>query len=195
MMKEKWVIVVGSSRMNQNTSLLCEYIQSALESVDISTSMYQLNHENIRTCNGCETCLRTGKCAINDEWTPILEEIYKSDGVVLASPSYHNNVSAQMKAFIDRAFQIETFREFHEEYRQKQRAIVLGVCKGQQKEAMGVTVNSMIDSLKQMAFEVIDDIEYYNTIEYPVEKNILIKDIISDRIVSAIEGEGQKYSH
>lgn len=43
------------------------------------------------------------KCAINDDMTNrLIPDLEESDGVVLGSPVYFNNVSAQLKAFMDR---------------------------------------------------------------------------------------------
>ena len=57
---------------------------------------------SIGFCDACEICNRNGTCHIPDDFSGVLEQIREADGVVLGSPVYVDNVSAQMKAFIDR---------------------------------------------------------------------------------------------
>jgi multimeric flavodoxin WrbA len=57
---------------------------------------------------GCQACMacKTGleHCAVEDELSPVLEAVAEADGLVLASPVYFSDVSAQAKAFIDRCY-------------------------------------------------------------------------------------------
>ena len=41
-------------------------------------------------------------CKFKDALTPVLEEIAQADGLVLGSPNYFGEVSAQMRAFLER---------------------------------------------------------------------------------------------
>jgi multimeric flavodoxin WrbA len=50
----------------------------------------------------CKTKL--DRCALEDDLTGVLEAVRESDILVLASPVYYWEVSAQMKAFLDRTF-------------------------------------------------------------------------------------------
>jgi len=43
-----------------------------------------------------------GYCAANDDLTPVLNKIYKSDGLILGSPVYLGDVSAMMRALLER---------------------------------------------------------------------------------------------
>jgi len=56
----------------------------------------------IAPCNGCGGCERTGRCVIEDEMQRIYNQIDDADIIVLASPIYFYNVTAQCKALIDR---------------------------------------------------------------------------------------------
>ena len=47
-----------------------------------------------------------------DDATRVLDQVYAADGLNLASPVYYENVSSQMKAFIDR----NVFRYYHDEW-------------------------------------------------------------------------------
>jgi multimeric flavodoxin WrbA len=57
----------------------------------------------INYCKGCYKCLEAKKCCQNDDMAILLDAIMKSDIIVLASPSYWGDITAQMKTFIDRS--------------------------------------------------------------------------------------------
>jgi multimeric flavodoxin WrbA len=57
---------------------------------------------SIGFCDACEGCGKSGKCHIPDDFPGVLDQIMEADGIVLGSPVYVDNISAQMKALIDR---------------------------------------------------------------------------------------------
>nr|MBP9009407.1 flavodoxin family protein [Methanospirillum sp.] len=59
------------------------------------------NYE-IEYCKACDTCYKTGSCVLMDEFPDIYEVILESDGIILSSPNYINNVTAKMKTLLDR---------------------------------------------------------------------------------------------
>ena len=63
-----------------------------------------LSDVNFQTCKGCFACISKGEslCPLKDEKESIEREILKSDGIILSSPGYAQNVSSLMKNFIDR---------------------------------------------------------------------------------------------
>jgi len=61
-----------------------------------------LNGLTYKGCQGCFPCSAKGCCIVKDELTPVLEELRKADGWVLASPIYYDSISGQMKTFFDR---------------------------------------------------------------------------------------------
>ena len=67
---------------------------------------FLLTKLTINPCKSCYTCQKTGRCVINDDYPKIREAMIKADGLVLASPNYISNVSANIKALLDRSFSI-----------------------------------------------------------------------------------------
>jgi multimeric flavodoxin WrbA len=57
-------------------------------------------------CTACETCHATGQCVHHDEAARLIDRLMKADGIVLGSPNYFRNVTAPMKAFLDRMSRI-----------------------------------------------------------------------------------------
>ena len=75
---------------------------AASKSSGVETKLIRLSDYSLAPCNGCMACFATGNCAIKDDWQKLYNEITEADGIVLASPSYFQGVTAQMKIFIDR---------------------------------------------------------------------------------------------
>jgi multimeric flavodoxin WrbA len=67
---------------------------------------FLLTNLTISPCKGCHTCQKTGQCIINDDYQKVSEAMLKADGLVIASPNYISNVSASIKALLDRSFSI-----------------------------------------------------------------------------------------
>jgi len=61
-----------------------------------------LDNCRINFCKGCKQCETDLRCVQKDDMDRIIENIKNADLLVLASPSYWGDVTAQMKVFIDR---------------------------------------------------------------------------------------------
>ena len=96
----------GSARKNGNTAILIREVFSGLKDEGIATEMVQLAGKTIRGCTACGKCFenRDNRCAIdNDFANECIEKIVEADGIILASPTYFADVTAEIKALIDRA--------------------------------------------------------------------------------------------
>jgi len=96
----------GSARKNGNTAILIREVFSGLEDEGIATEMVQLAGKTIRGCTACGKCFenRDKRCAIdNDFANECIEKMVEADGIILASPTYFADVTAEIKTLIDRA--------------------------------------------------------------------------------------------
>ena len=77
---------------------------------EVETQLIYLSDYNISGCTGCEGCKHTYKCVIMDECRkyPL---IMNSDAIILGSPTYFYNITAEMKAFIERLYCFQVFAE------------------------------------------------------------------------------------
>ena len=66
------------------------------------TELLNLVDYELKPCEGCKTCFNTKKCVIEDDVEKIYQKIVEADGVIIGSPVYFYNVTAQTKLFIDR---------------------------------------------------------------------------------------------
>ena len=57
----------------------------------------------VEYCTGCASCYRTGGCHIKDDYLALREKLLSADGIILSSPNYIMNITAQLKTFLDRS--------------------------------------------------------------------------------------------
>ncbi|MEW6719056.1 MAG: flavodoxin family protein [Thermodesulfobacteriota bacterium] len=100
------VAINGSARENGNTALLLGHVLAELSKEGIRTGMLQLSGKQIRGCAACMKCFerRDRRCAIaGDAANECIEKMDAADGILLGSPTYFTDVTAEMKALIERA--------------------------------------------------------------------------------------------
>jgi multimeric flavodoxin WrbA len=106
------VAVVGSPRGRSNTGALVAAALEELESAGAACETLSLRDLTIAPCLAHDACADYAACPLHDDAADVLERVYAADCVVLGTPVYYENVSAQMKAFIDR----NLFRYSHEQW-------------------------------------------------------------------------------
>lgn len=102
----KVLAVNGSARKDGNTAVLIREVLKELEKEGIECEMIQLAGEAIRGCQACYTCRKNKnmKCVVdNDIANSVISAMAESQGIILGSPTYFADVTAEMKALIDRA--------------------------------------------------------------------------------------------
>ena len=99
------VSIKGSPRTNGNSSALADNFTAMARNKGAEIKDYNLNELNFRGCQACFYC-KTGQevCAVEDELTPVLDAVREADLLVLATPVYFAEISAQTKSFVDRTF-------------------------------------------------------------------------------------------
>ncbi len=96
----------GSARKDGNTAALINYVFAELQKQGIETELFSLADHKIRGCIACYKCFenKDRRCSVkNDVLNQCIEKMLAADGIILASPTYFTDVSAEMKALIDRA--------------------------------------------------------------------------------------------
>ena len=97
--------IQGSPRKKGNTNYLLTAFMNEAERFGVRTHVIEVAQKNIVPCLGCGFCEKNGYYVTQDddmkpEIYPLLRE---ADVIVLASPIYFYNVTAQIKALIDRS--------------------------------------------------------------------------------------------
>jgi len=102
----KVVAFNGSARKDGNTASLINYVLGELKAEGIETELFQLAGKKIHGCRACYKCMDTKnrRCAFEDDVAnEYIEKMIEAEGIILGSPTYFTDVSAEMKALIDRA--------------------------------------------------------------------------------------------
>jgi multimeric flavodoxin WrbA len=96
----------GSARKDGNTAIMIKQVFGELEQEGIETEMIQFSGQKIRGCIACYKCFenKDQRCSVKtDIVNDCIEKMLQADGIILASPTYFADVSAELKALIDRA--------------------------------------------------------------------------------------------
>jgi multimeric flavodoxin WrbA len=102
----KVVAFNGSPRKDGNTTILIHHVFRELEKEGVETELVQLSGKKIHGCIACYKCFenKDQHCAVKgDIANECIEKMIKAQGIILGSPVYFNDVTAEMKALIDRA--------------------------------------------------------------------------------------------
>ena len=96
---------IGSSKKDGNTASLVKGILDKVREAGVETKAYYLDDFEIEPCKGCYGCKSEKmKCAIQDDMQSIYMDIDNADAIILGSPIYMWQMSAQAKLFTDRLF-------------------------------------------------------------------------------------------
>jgi len=102
----KAVAINGSPRKGGNTEILLKKVLANLAAAGWETEFVQLGGASIRGCQACYVCFdrKNSQCSQKDEFfNQCFQKMVAADAIILGSPTYFTDVSAEMKALLDRA--------------------------------------------------------------------------------------------
>jgi multimeric flavodoxin WrbA len=97
----------GSPRKKWNTATLLEKALEGALSRGAETELIHLYDLDYKGCISCFSCkMKNGKsygrCAVNDDLTPIFEKVLDAQSLILGSPIYLGTATGQMRSFMER---------------------------------------------------------------------------------------------
>ncbi len=98
------LIINGSPRKEGVDATIAKVIAERMKGYGYESETVVLNDLDIRGCQACECCKRTGRCVQKDDMIPLYDKIRSSDMLILCSPIYYGAETGQMKTFIDRFY-------------------------------------------------------------------------------------------
>ena len=103
----KVLLINGSPRKNWNTHKLLTEAEHGAKDAGAETVFYNLYDLNFTGCRSCFACkvkdAKThGACSWPDDLKPVMQELISADAVILGSPVYLGNLSAQTNLFWER---------------------------------------------------------------------------------------------
>lgn len=105
----KILAINGSPRKKWNTTALLEKALEGAASLGAETELIHLYDLDFKGCTSCFACKLKGgksygKCAMNDELTPVLAKLDNIDAFLLGSPIYFGTVTGEMRSSMERLF-------------------------------------------------------------------------------------------
>ncbi len=127
----KVLAINSSARKDGNTALLINTVFEELKKEGIETEMIQLAGKVIEPCKACWACGGRKNCVHKkDLFQEIYEKMIQADGILLGSPVYTANISANMQAFLERASVVADMNRKENLFRHKVGAAVTAARRG-----------------------------------------------------------------
>ena len=158
----------GSPRKGGNSDLLMKAFARGARSAGAECEMVQLRDYAISSCIGCEKCRKDGVCRGPQDGMQLLyPKVVAAQGLALFSPTHNYNVTAWMKAFIDRLYCFYVFDKQRPGpwssrlAGQGRKAVICAVCEQPDDEGMGFTREAMRLPLEAFGYEVVREVAVY----------------------------------
>lgn len=101
----KVIALNGSARKDGNTAILLNLVLDELKAEGIGTELVQMAGRAPQGCLACYKCFKNKdkRCSVDkDMVNEVIGKMLEADGILLGSPTYFSDVSAGMRAFIER---------------------------------------------------------------------------------------------
>jgi multimeric flavodoxin WrbA len=157
--------IEGSPRQKGNSHKLLEAILSGAAEKGQDCEDAHLRDFRFEPCVGCERCRRDKICTrFSDGMTLLYPQLQQARGLVLVSPVHNYNVTAWVKAFIDRLY---CFYDFTDERPrgwssrlagQGRKAVIAAIAEQENKHDMGFAMDAMRLPLEAHGFEIVQEI-------------------------------------
>jgi multimeric flavodoxin WrbA len=95
-----------SPRKDGNTSHMIKDVFKVLEAEGIETEIVQVGGKDLHGCRACGTCSKNKnmRCVLDDDMLNMcVKKMVEADGIIIGSPTYFADCTAECKALIDRA--------------------------------------------------------------------------------------------
>ncbi|MCB6202233.1 flavodoxin family protein [Extibacter muris] len=121
----------SSARKGGNTAILINKVFEELNKEGIETELIEFAGQVIEPCKACWACGGQKNCAHKkDRFQEVFEKMKEADGILLGSPVYSANISANMQAFLERVAVVSDMNQDAELFKHKVGAAVTAVRRG-----------------------------------------------------------------
>ncbi len=101
----KIITLLGSPRSQGNSCTIARRFQATAAALGAEIKSFELNRLTYRGCQGCYACKQGQEnCILNDDLTEVLAAVAEADVLLLATPVYYGDMTAQLKGFMDRTY-------------------------------------------------------------------------------------------
>lgn len=100
----KVILVNGSPKEKGCTYTALKEVEESLNKNGIETEIFWLGNKPVSGCIGCKSCLKNGKCFMDDKVNEFLAKVPETDGFVFGTPVHFAASSGMLSSFMDRVF-------------------------------------------------------------------------------------------
>ena len=99
----KILAINGSPRRDGNTADMLKTVLEVCQKAGHEVEMFQAGGKEVRGCLSCRKCAQLkGRCAIDDWMNDLYPKMKEADVIIMGSPTYFADLTAELKAVIDR---------------------------------------------------------------------------------------------
>jgi len=104
--QQRLLILIGSPRKNGNSAALSAEAARAAQAKGAEVETVFLHDRHIGPCAGCGECRVSvdAECILEDDMRDLYPRLRTADAILIATPIYSYNLSAQTKLLIDRLY-------------------------------------------------------------------------------------------
>ncbi len=95
-----------SARKDGNTVAMLNEALKAAKADGAEVELFSVAGKDIKGCEGCWSCTKTGKCKIKDDVALLFEKMIAADGIIFGTPVYFYGMTGQAKSIIDRTISL-----------------------------------------------------------------------------------------
>lgn len=162
----KRITGIGASpRRGGNSDVLLNHLMKGAKRKGVPVEKVHLREYRYAPCTGCERCRKDRICTgLKDGMNLIYPMIWASRGLILVSPTHNYNITAWMKAFIDRLYCFYDFDRVRPGAwssrlgGQARKAVLAAVCDQESRKDMGFTLKAMRLPLEALGYEIVGEL-------------------------------------
>jgi multimeric flavodoxin WrbA len=157
----------GSPRKGGNSDILLRRLLKGARGEGVDTEEVQLRDYQFQSCIGCEQCRKDKRCTgLQDGMQLLYPRIRQASGLVVISPIHNYNMTALMKAFIDRLYCFFNFSNERPGHWSSQLAdqgrkaiiVVVGEQADREEGGMDLTLETIRRSIEALGYKVIGEL-------------------------------------
>ncbi len=97
-------IVSSPRRDGYGATITSAVVESARANGKEVKEFFLNDMQSYRQCQNCEACKGSGRCVLNDDISPIIDEIRDADGLILCTSINFNDSNGLFKMLLDRFY-------------------------------------------------------------------------------------------
>jgi multimeric flavodoxin WrbA len=118
------VLGISGSPRKEGVSGVTKLVRTVLEACGCQYELVSLRGKNISGCIACLGCVEDNVCKVQDDLTPLRDQIVAAEALVIGAPNYYTGLNAITHALLERFFQ---FRHREGSLLWGKLAVVIGV--------------------------------------------------------------------